>query len=90
MGCCCRMIWRLEGKNQPEDGIWAPASILLVVDDIGDGTSDVHCSYALAKPLALHLLGGHSPHLHERAGKVRESMLEIAKMSSEAGTGGQF
>ena len=47
----------------PEDGIWAPARVLLVVDDIGDGTGDVDGGNALAEPLTLHLAGGHSPHL---------------------------
>ena len=53
-------------RIQPEDSIWAPASIFLVVDDVGDGTGDVHSGHALTKPLTLHFLWGHSPHLHQQ------------------------
>ena len=41
----------------------ASPCILLVVDHVGDGTVDVHSGDTLPQPLALHVLGGDSPHL---------------------------
>ena len=52
----------LQGES--EDSIGTPPRILLVVDDISDGSVHVYSGHTLTKPFALHLLGGHSPHLH--------------------------
>jgi hypothetical protein len=54
--------------GEPEDSVGAPASILLAVDDVGDGPVHVHCGHALAQPAALHLGGRNSPHLQGIAG----------------------
>ena len=52
----------LQGES--EDSIGTPPCILLVVDDISDGSVHVYSGHPLTQPFALHLLGGHSPHLH--------------------------
>lgn len=52
----------LQGES--EHSVRSPASILLVVNDVGDSTGHIYCGHTLTKPLTLHLLWGYRPHLH--------------------------
>ena len=75
-------------RSSPEDGIGTPASILLVVDDIGDGSGDINGGNTLSQPLTLHLLGGHSPHLRaenvSNAGMGRQVEVDAWVQSHDA------
>lgn len=62
---------RHHTARAPEHGVGPPASILLVLDHVGDGSVHIHRGHPLAQPVALHHGGGHRPHLH-RPGRGRQ------------------
>jgi hypothetical protein len=58
------MLW------EPEHCIGAPAGILLLSDDVGDGAADINSCHTLSQPLTLHVCGGDTPDLHNNSNNV--------------------
>ena len=73
-------------QHPPEHRVGPPPSVLLVVDDVGDGAVNINRRHALAQPVALHHRRRHRPHLQAGAGRRGDGRAAAECVASEGGT----
>mmetsp|Transcript_14864 Transcript_14864/g.41788 ORF Transcript_14864/g.41788 Transcript_14864/m.41788 type:complete len:575 (-) Transcript_14864:45-1769(-) len=84
-------------SGEPEHCVGPPAGVLLAHDDVGNSPLRIDGGHPLAEPAALHLRGGHSPHLevvwpHEDVGNplthdTHDPLIKVLRLTLGRGAG---